>query len=60
MATTETASDNSSTFADLPWAHRSTNVFLYNNQTKTHYTTGLGLLLYPVTTKHDAISGPMP
>ena len=29
MAKTETESDNSLTFADLPWAHRSTSVFLY-------------------------------
>jgi len=29
MAKTETESDNSLTFADLPGAHRSTNVFLY-------------------------------
>ena len=33
MAKTETESDNSLTFADLPGAHRSTNVFLYGVST---------------------------
>ena len=27
---------------------------------ETHYTTGLGLLLYPVTAEHEVISRPMP
>ena len=27
---------------------------------KVHYTTGLGLLLYPVTAEYEVISGPRP
>ena len=31
-----------------------------NTHIETHYTTGLGLLLYPVTAEHEVISGPIP
>ena len=33
---------------------------MLHHHIETHYTTGLGLLLYPVTAEYEVISGPMP